>query len=366
MRKVVKKILFLLNLLVAAALLTAYAAVHITPVKLVFPAFFGLAYPYILLANLLFLVFWAANLKKEALLSLTVILLGVTHLNNYIRFGGVAGEEGNLSLFTYNVRLFNRYEGTGSTERDVAAIINGESPAIICLQEFYSSQEGYNSVRDFASLLSGRYEIHSKSMPDRTNTFYGIVTLSTFPVINRGDIVHPLSSSLTIFTDIVIGGDTIRVYNNHLQSFRLKKIERSFLENLSSGSDNEFIKEFRVLSGSLRQGFIERARQADALRQHIRESPYPVIICGDFNDTPVSYSYRKIRKGLNDAFLVAGNGAGFTYRDKYPPNRIDYILYEDPLKCTGFKIIREKLSDHYPVKAHFILGSDASALSDRE
>lgn len=349
-------------MLVAAALLSAYAAVHISPVHVVLPAFFGLAYPYILLANLIFMIFWAANLKKEALLSLTVILLGLTHLNNFIRFGGSSAEEGNLSLFTYNVRLFNRYEGSGSSEKEVAAIITEESPDIICLQEFYSSGKALSSIRDFTSLLSGKYEVHYKSMPDRTNTFYGIVTLSSFPVINRGDIVHPLSSSLTIFTDIVIGNDTIRVYNNHLQSFRLKKIERTFLEDISSGPDNEFIKEFRVLSGSLRQGFIERARQADALRDHIKESPYPVVICGDFNDTPVSYSYRKIRKGLHDAFLVAGTGAGFTYRDKYPPNRIDYILYEDPMECTSFTIIREKLSDHYPVKAQFIIKTDSLAI----
>jgi endonuclease/exonuclease/phosphatase family metal-dependent hydrolase len=366
LRKVVKKILFLLNLLVAAALLTAYAAVHITPVKFVLPAFFGLAYPYILLANLIFMIFWAANLKKEALLSLTVILLGLTHLNNFIRFGGINEEEGDMSLLTYNVRLFNRYEGSGSSEKEIAEIISKESPDIICLQEFYAPRNSLSSSEDFASLLDDKYSVHSKSMPDRNSTFYGIVTLSAYPVINRGDIVHPLSSSLTIFTDIVIGTDTIRVYNNHLQSFRLKKLDKTFIEDISSGPDNEFIREFRVLSGSLRQGFVERARQAEALREHIKESPYPVIICGDFNDTPVSYSYRKIRKGLHDAFLMAGNGAGFTYRDKYPPNRIDYILYEDPLICTGFKIIREKLSDHYPVKAHFVLNSDLPVIPDDE
>ncbi|MCA1757126.1 MAG: endonuclease/exonuclease/phosphatase family protein [Bacteroidales bacterium] len=365
MRKVVKKILFLLNILVAAALLVAYAAVHISPVHVVLPAFFGLAYPYILLVNIIFMVFWATNLKKEALLSLTVILLGITHLNNFISFGGSSAGGGDMSLFSYNVRLFNRYEKSGSSEKEIAAIIRRESPDIICLQEFYASGNGLSSVRDFASLLSGKYEAHYKSMPDRTSTFYGIVTLSSFPVINRGDIVHPLSSSLTIFTDVVIGTDTIRVYNNHLQSFRLKKIERTFLEDISSGPDNELIKEFRILSGSLRQGFIERARQAEALSEHIKESPYPVVICGDFNDTPVSYSYRKIRKGLHDAFLVTGSGTGFTYRDKYPPNRIDYILYESPMKCTGFEIIREKMSDHYPVKAHFTINSDSIGIPDK-
>lgn len=346
----------------AAALLLSYSAVHISPVYTVLPAFFGLAYPYILLLNFIFMVFWAVNFKKEALLSLTVILLGITHLNNFIRFGGFSAQEGNLSLLSYNVRLFNQYEESGNSKKEIAAFIRGESPQVICLQEFYSSGSRYASLREFTTLLGDRYDVHSKSLPDRTNTFYGIVTLSSFPVINRGDIVHPLSSSLTIFTDIVIGNDTIRIYNNHLQSFRLKKIERTFLEDISNRPDNEFLREFRILSVSLRQGFRERARQSTALRKHIEESPYPVIVCGDFNDTPVSYSYRKIRGGLHDAFLVAGYGAGFTYRDKYPSNRIDYILYEDPMECTGFRIIKKRLSDHYPVISSFNTSSQNVAL----
>ena len=341
----------------AVALLISYSAVHISPIHTAIPAFFGLAYPYILLLNFIFIIFWAVNFKKEALLSLIVILLGITHLNNYIRFSKFSGQEGAFSLLTYNVRLFNQYEESENSEKEIAAIIRGESPQIICLQEFYSSGSRYASLRDFTTLLGGGYEIHSKSLPDRTNTFYGIVTLSSFPIINRGDIVHPISASLTIFTDIVIGNDTIRIYNNHLQSFRLKKIERTFLEDIYNRPDNEIMKEFRILSVSLRQGFKERARQAMALREHIEESPYPVIVCGDFNDTPVSYSYRKIRSKLNDAFLVAGYGAGFTYRDKYPSNRIDYILYEDPLECTRFKIIKKKISDHYPVTFSFNIPS---------
>lgn len=357
MRKIIKKILFLLNVLVAAALLLSYLAVYISPAHTVFPAFFGLAYPYILLLNIIFMIFWAVNFKKEALLSLVVILLGITHVSNFIRFNRFSGQDGNLSLFTYNVRLFNQYEESENSEKEIAAIIRGESPHIICLQEFYSSGSRYASLREFTSLLGGKYEVHSKSLPDRTNTFYGIVTLSSFPVINRGDIVHPLSSSLTIFTDIVIGNDTIRVYNNHLQSFRLKKIERNFLDDMSNRPENEILREFRILSVSLRQGFKERARQSTTLRKHIEESPYPVIVCGDFNDTPVSYAYRKIRGDLHDAFVIAGYGAGFTYRDKYPSNRIDYILYEDPLECTRFRIIKKRLSDHYPVISSFNIPS---------
>ena len=85
----------------------------------------------------------------------------------------------------------------------------------------------------------------------------------------------------------------------------------------------------------------------------MESSPYPVIVAGDFNDTPVSYTYRVMRRGLNDAFVEAGYGAGFTYSGKYPPNRIDYILYSDGIDCIDFDIVKVRYSDHYPVIAYF-------------
>jgi len=107
------------------------------------------------------------------------------------------------------------------------------------------------------------------------------------------------------------------------------------------------------LSKSLKKGFVKRALQAQVVKGNINRSKYPVIVLGDFNDTPVSYSYRKIRKGLNDSFVNSGYGAGFTYRGNYPPNRIDYILYDDSLVNSFFEIKKVKYSDHYPIVAYF-------------
>jgi endonuclease/exonuclease/phosphatase family metal-dependent hydrolase len=129
-------------------------------------------------------------------------------------------------------------------------------------------------------------------------------------------------------------------------------MERSLIEELAS-DDNQTIDEIKTLSTSLRQGFIRRASQAQVVKSYIDRSPYPVIVLGDFNDTPVSYAYTKIRKGLNDAFVKSGFGAGFTYRGNYPPNRIDYILYDNNLISTKFDILKVKYSDHYPILASF-------------
>lgn len=353
MQKLLRKILFLLNGIAALSLLTAYASVLINPEIIAFPAFFGLAYPYLLLINVVFVVIWAVNFKKEIFISILVIALGYNHFNNFIRFRNVESGEADFSLMTYNIRLFNHYDSDRNSENDILTYLKSEHPDILCLQEFYINGPVSGLERRFAYPVNKDYNVHKKFIHIRDKRHYGIVTLTSFPIVGRGDIIHTNSASLSIYTDIVIDSDTFRIYNNHLQSFKLRRMEKSLLEELYASEQIGTVKDLRDLSFSLKQGFARRAHQAKMVREHINSSPYPVIVCGDFNDTPISYSYRKIRKGLKDAFVESGTGAGFTYKGNYPPNRIDYILFDNRLMSEGFETDRVKYSDHYPVKAYF-------------
>jgi endonuclease/exonuclease/phosphatase family metal-dependent hydrolase len=280
--------------------------------------------------------------------------LGITHLSNYIKIGKPTGNrEGTFKVMSYNVRLFNNYESRNtSSEKKVISFLKEQKPDIICLQEFYVNGIPVQKDQEIKEALGGKYYSHMKLMGSGKNRYYGIVTYSKYPIISKGQLTHPGSSSLTIFSDVVIEHDTFRIFNNHLQSFRLKKMERSFVEEMTDPADNESLETMKNLSLSLRQGFVRRARQADVVKARIDKSPYPVIVTGDFNDTPVSYSYRKIRKGLKDSFVDSGYGAGFTYRGKYPANRIDYILYNNVLESRYFEILKVRYSDHYPVIAY--------------
>jgi endonuclease/exonuclease/phosphatase family metal-dependent hydrolase len=355
MRKFIYKVLLAVNILFASALLLSYLAVHINPEYFALPAFFGLAYPYLLLINFLLAITWAILFKYEALISLAVIAIGFTHLLNYIKIGRPAGnKEGTFKVISYNVRLFNYFENQGvNSEKKIFGFLKDQQPDILLLQEFYVSGNPDQKDAAIRNTLGGKYFSHLKVVGSGKNRYYGIVTYSKYPIIRRGQIVHHGSSSISIFTDVVIQKDTFRVYNNHLQSFKLKRMERSFLEEMTSPDDQETMDMMKSLSLSLKQGFVKRAQQAEILKSHINKSPYPVIVAGDFNDTPVSYSYRKIRKGLMDSFVHSGYGAGFTYKGKYPSNRIDYILYDNALENRYFEIIKVKYSDHYPVAAYF-------------
>lgn len=355
MQKLKVKILFTLNILAGLALLLAYLSVVVNPGKIAFLAFFGLAYPYLLLVNIIFLIIWAINFKKQAFLSLLIIFIGLNHLNNYIRFQKAGTGEFDFRLLSYNIRLFNHYDSDKNSEREIIDYLKSAGTDIICLQEFYINGDVSNVKSSFAGQLNNDYKVHSKFFPIKGSRHYGIATFTVFPIVGQGDIRHPNSASLSIYTDIIIEKDTFRIYNNHLQSFKLRRMESSLIEEIYSSEQENTMKGIVDLSFSLKQGFAGRAHQANTLKEHISASPYPVIVCGDFNDTPISYTYRKIRKGLKDSFVESGRGAGFTYKGKYPSNRIDYILFDDRLMSGGFNIDRVKYSDHYPVTAFFSL-----------
>ena len=356
MKKFVYRVLLAANAFFGAALLISYLAVHINPEVLALPAYFGLAYPYLLLINIIFVIIWGAYLKFEAFISVIIIASGYTHLSNYIRVEKPLGDKtGTFKVLSYNLRLFNVYEGDKTnSENKVIAFLKLQKPDILCLQEFFIAGVPAQEEASLSTDLGGNFYSHIKLIGNGRNRYYGIATYSRFPIIKKGEIIHPGSSSLSIFSDIVINKDTFRIFNNHLQSFRLKKMERSFIGELTSpGNNNETLDEVKSLSVSLKRGFIRRSVQAQSLKAQIDHSPYSVIVAGDFNDTPVSYAYRKIRKGLNDAFVNSGYGAGFTYKGNYPANRIDYILFDNSLESRYFEILKVRFSDHYPVAAYF-------------
>jgi endonuclease/exonuclease/phosphatase family metal-dependent hydrolase len=356
LRKFIYRILLGVNIFFGFTLLIAYLAVHINPEDFALPAFFGLAYPYLLLVNIIIVIVWAMLLRFEALISVFIIALGFTHFSNYIQLTKPGGDKSNsFKVISYNVRLFNYFEGkNGATsQKRVIEYLKSQNPDILCMQEFFVAGSPAETDTAIKKALGGKYYSHIKVFGSGKNKYYGIATYSKYPIVNKGEIVHPGSSSLSIYTDVLIKGDTFRIYNNHLQSFRLRRMERNFMEEITAAENKETIDEVKSLSRSLKKGFVKRAIQAQIVKGNINRSKYPVIVVGDFNDTPVSYSYRKIRNGLNDSFVNSGYGAGFTYRGNYPPNRIDYILYDNSLVNSFFEIKKVKFSDHYPIVAYF-------------
>lgn len=359
MRKFTDRVILILNIVAALGLLIGYFAPLINPSKFFLPALFGLAYPYLLMANLVLLSYWMIRLKKEILISLVVILLGWNHLNNLLPLSGKNREipeeidQSNLfSVLSYNVRGFDRYHWTGdpNARNEIIQFVEGQSPDIICFQEYYtSSRKGESRTELSRQLKSYPYPAVYYISDPSNRTGSGIATYSKFPVIKRSRIPFNSSLNAAMYTDLVVRHDTLRVFNIHLQSIRFREENYAFIDTVKLTYSTDQVREIKNIGSRLKTAYCLRAEQATMISNYIKESPYPVIVMGDFNDTPQSFAYRKIRKGLHDAFRKAGHGFGNTYAGELPSFRIDHIMVSDPLVPYQFKRIKNKYSDHFPI-----------------
>lgn len=354
MRSFTKKILILLNIVVALALGLGYLSNFISPARTWFFSFFGLAYPILILINVLFVVLWLFSNKKYALISLFVILLGFSYIGRFVQPGFFHKHKlsgSGVKVMTYNVRLFNYFEWENDKDvrERILAYINNESPDIICLQDFFTKNTLGLSEKYIRNTLSGLPFCHiGYTYAFKSGSDFGLATFSKFPIVNKGRLKFDHSFNSCIYSDILIESDTVRVYNVHLQSIRLGKTNYGVIDSIFRRNSNSF-DEVKDISVRLRDAYVIRAEQVDELKEHIASSPYRVIICGDFNDTPVSYTYHQLLGDKKDAYRESGGGPGNTYRGKLPSYRIDYIFHDKNFASDNYKTSRINLSDHFPV-----------------
>lgn len=341
--KGLEKLVYVINSLMAFALLLSYILPYFEPKKFAFLSVLSLAVPALIILNILFLVYWLLKVKRQLLLSLIVLALGYNHVFSLYKFSSSTNIEDshNLSVMNYNVRLFNVFNWIedDKLKDNMNAFLNDKAPDVLCMQEYRP---------DEAIELDGYYKYEELSGQQVKN---GQAIFTKYPIVNSGSIEFPNTSNNAIFADIVKEEDTIRIYNVHLQSSGIDPT----VENLKNEDKQNLIN--RVSST-----FKAQQSQAELFLKHKVKCNYPMIICGDFNNTAYSYVYKIIKEDLNDAFTMAGNGFGRTYDFKFFPVRIDFILVDDRFNINGFKTFDVKYSDHYPIQAKVSL--DATSVDN--
>jgi len=348
-REFISKLGFWLNLGASSLLLISYLAPFIPPDRFWPIAFFGLAYPYLALVNLIFMVFWALKTSKRMLLSLACLLIGLNNFTNtYQLIPASNSAKSGIKVLSYNVHGFNSEQRAHRLNNPkIVEYLKTTGAAIICLQEGTQFKNGKLSPQGIKEALP---EINFYQTVS-SGSYSDLVTFSKYPIINRGILKFPAPSILVQFSDIKISESrTIRVYNCHLQSYSIDPDDYSVIDSIGSSTKSHQIAEARKVTYKLRNGFIWRAYQARKLAEHIQNSPYPVIVCGDFNDTPVSYAYRKVRGNLKDAFIESGWGTSNTYNGELPSFRIDYILCDHKFTAQNYHRDRVYYSDHFPIQ----------------
>lgn len=363
------RFLFILHILLCLYTLVAYICVHISPEHLWPAGFVTLSLPAVYLLHAFFFIFWLLVSPKKLIVPVIVILVGYPLFKRTlaIQFEKPAPATDTFTVLSYNARMFNLYEDKISLRsREMISWVANHDADIKCIQEFYHKDKSkiFTSINKVSR--KGDYQFHMAplfgSLAKKHRDVLGVAIFSRYPIINKGDInFGDQSLNKAIYVDLVIKKDTIRVFNVHLHSMSIKTDSLFSAEAYKDIKEN-YLDTFR----RLKKGFITRGRQTHILEDYIKASPYKVIVCGDFNDIPYSYTYQKMRELLNNAFEEAGNGFGFTYNGKLFFLRIDNQFYDKSLNATGFYTNRRiPFSDHFPITATYSFKSNVEGLNDK-
>lgn len=323
---------------------------------------------YFLLILLLFLLAWLFAKSRLSLISAVAILLAYKPVLHIIPFRitnsfSQQKPKNTLRVMSWNVAQFDALHSIKHPEikDQMISLINEYQPDIACFQEMVCEDSAvikHGHVSEYLQRLNFADYFYSYNRKDDFFEYahFGIIIFSKYPVINRQTVMwYPYDyNSIIQYADIVKGYDTFRIFNIHLQSLRFSKENLKYIDEPSIEEDKT-IKESKSIISKFRNGFIKRKIQADRIREEMEKSPYPLIVCGDFNDVPNSYAYHTIGKRMNDAFAEKGAGLGRTYSGISPTLRIDNIFVDNKFEVEQYERVKKKLSDHFPVLADIMI-----------
>ena len=344
-------IILILHILVSLSLLAAVLSVYLPASALPIPAWFALAFEWLIAAELVLgLLQLFTKYRRWSWMTVAMIVLSVTPICYTVSHGSLFFPKRDLphsfTMMTYNTQLMDHVRHP-SKNRIVQYILRTQ-PDVVCLQEVeVTKSDKYLTLPGLREALSTYPYTYFDFKVHNTRRQYGNAVFSRYPLIGKHTLRYKSRGNITSVCDIVLPTDTIRLYITHLESNRLLR------QDLDLGTTTEQAKSaFNSTSEKLAQASVLRVEQAKVLRSDAERSPYPVLIVGDMNTTPVSYTYRILQRGLRDAFLESSDGQlGHTLVMKGLGVRIDYIFHTKDISVSDFDVQHVDYSDHYPVIA---------------
>ena len=346
MKLFIKINLILINILFFIGMGIAYLSSFINPAEHWFPSLMSIGSHFLIIGNIFFIIFWALKKNWLFILSLLILLTGsFWSLPKHFQLNKeTTTHEKGIILCSYNIRSFKGHDGKSVKKWGrmmVKHYLKEKNADIVCFQEI-----NHNLIKDFNPFDSDSVAYHTSDKDE-------LITISRYPVIKEDKCFFE-NSNMIVLSDLKIGNDTIRVFNCHLQSYNLPSSYVNSLNTFSIKNQIENIRRIYQFFPKFRHYVKQRALQADLLKEKINISPYPVIICGDFNGTPDSYTYKTIKGNMKDAFMESGRGTGTSYRRPFFSFRIDYIFHDDSFKTYDFSVDNKNYSDHKPIWCNLV------------
>lgn len=357
-----KTVLLTINLFAIAGLIGAILATYIPSSLVTIFSVLALIYPILVIINLVFVFTWIFLKSKWFMLSLMIILLGYSNISKNIQLSGNSiptKDTAYVNVLSYNVQLFGLIEEKSAVQQkrdEILEFVRREDPRIICFQEYYSvGITPYAPLEEMKTELNLNTHYYESYFSPRHNQLTGLVILSKYPAIDKGKLKFNGTRTFGIYTDLLIGMDTVRVFNIHLASIQLLPADIDFVINAGQEKEENIRQHALTIYTKLTDAFLLRERQMRYLVDQLSNCHYPVILCGDFNDTPSSFVYDQITSELGDCFRDEGKGISTTYAGQIPFLRIDYIMKSDHFKTMHYKRHKIDLSDHFPISSSFAI-----------
>lgn len=330
--------------------LISFGSVFIPPTSFWPAVFSSYAIPGILVLNAILLLILIPNNKRLMVFPVIALLAGIPFISiTYSYKGEKAANNHDLSVLSFNAKLFRKAKMYSEFSGEMIAWVANDSSDIKCIQE-YSTNARWEPLDVTKKNLDAGYNgfAHQAQIENPVHN-PGLAIFSKYPILDSGIVwVQPETMNDGIFADVLVGFDTIRIYNVHLASMNLELYQYKNSANYPG--------KIKRLISRLKNGAEVRSSQIGKLISHTQECPFPFIICGDFNETPYSYNYFRLKRYFQNAFDEAGNGFGFTLNSILFFLRIDHQFYSDQLKAKNYYVNRQmKVSDHFPTYGFYQL-----------
>jgi endonuclease/exonuclease/phosphatase family metal-dependent hydrolase len=313
--------------------------------------FFSLLIPVFLAIHFAFVIYWILFKKYNyCLYSLASLLIAYSFVFRTFNWNMHDITQSNFSVLSYNAKIFNAYqpEAEGIETQKVIKWLREDDADVKCFQEFYDWKDSrvLNTIEQLGQ-KQGYFAHFQRAYTNDVGGLVGMAIFSKHSILKKGSLkVREKYDYGAIYADILFHKDTIRVYNIHLKSMSINT-------DALTDTDN-FQKNYFDLFKRLKNGFIERAKQVKLIRQSIENCPYKVILCGDLNDLPYSYTYHQLKQVLENSFEQGGKGFGFTFNSWLFFLRIDNQFFKNNIQIKDCQTMREiDYSDHFPIKANY-------------